>query len=292
MRWNTSIARHTNHLSRLYLVVCVTVGLLMSCSPTFLYRHADRLLLWKIDEYVDLTSDQKRMVKDRIKALLARHRKEALPLYERFLIEIKDKSSDGLDHQEVDWIFSTYQQFRTDLFGRLVSDGGIVLSSMSDRQIAYLERQFQRDHEKAAGRMKEDQQARLAKRALTTLDWLKNWLGPLTKEQQQRIKALSMALPDLPAIGLEYQRDRQQQLIGFLRSTRDPDFISRYLESWLLRPERTAPPDYQRAVEQLNASLKDMTLDIDHFITMQQRAHALLELQHLIDEVHALAAAS
>jgi hypothetical protein len=120
MRWNTSIAWFANHFSRLCVVVCVTVGLLMSCSPTLLYRHADRLLLWKIDEYVDLTSDQKRMVRDQIKALLARHRKEALPLYERFLIEVKDKSSDGLDRQEVDWMFSTYQQFRTDLFGRVM----------------------------------------------------------------------------------------------------------------------------------------------------------------------------
>jgi Family of unknown function (DUF6279) len=163
---------------------------------------------------------------------------------------------------------------------------------MSDRQVGYLERQFQRDHEKAAGRLKEDQQARLTKRASTTLDWLKTWLGPLTKGQQQHIKALSMALPDMPPVRAEYQRDRQQQLIRFLNSTRDPDLLSRYLESWLMYPQRTAPPDYQRAVDQMNTSLKDITLDIDHLITEQQRAHALLELQHLIDEVHALAAAS
>jgi hypothetical protein len=272
------------------LLISLMAGLLTSCMPIFLYRHADRLVLWKIDEYVDLTVDQKQFVRTRLKDLLAQHRKDALPVYERFLIQIKEQSVDGLDRQEVDWIFSTYQRLRADLFKRIVADGAVILSSLADRQIQYLERQFQRDHEKAARKLKEDRDSRLSRRASTTLDWLKDWCGTYTKDQQQRIRELSMALPDLSAVRLEYQEYRQHEFIQFLQSTRDPQVLSVYLENVLLFPERSASPGYQHEIEHMTQSVKEMVLAIDHMITVQQRTHALAKLQRLIDDIHALAA--
>ena len=241
---NHSMAYRPNRASGLrLLLISVLAGLIMSCVPTFLYRHADRLVLWKIDEYVDLQADQKQFVRDRLKNLLARHRKEALPMYERFLIQIKEQSADGLDRQEIDWMFSTYQRLRADLFGRIVADGAVILSSLTEGQVRYMEHMFQRDHEKAIRKLKEDRDSRLSRRASATLDWLKDWFGTCTKEQQQYIKKLSMALPDLSAVRLEYQEHWQHEFIQFLQSTRDPQLLSGYLENRLLSPERSVPPD-------------------------------------------------
>jgi hypothetical protein len=272
------------------LLISLMAGMLTSCMPIFLYRHADRLVLWKIDEYVDLTADQRQFVRTRLKDLLARHRKDALPVYERFLTQIKEESVDGLDRQEVDEIFSTYQRLRADLFGRIVADGAMILSSLTDRQIQYLEHQFQRDHEKAVRKVKEDRDSRLSRRASTTLDWLKDWCGAYSKDQQQRIKELSMALPDLSALRLEYQEYRQHEFLQFLQSTRDPQVLSVYLENLLLFPERSAPSDYQHAIEHMTQSVKEMVLAVDRMTTTQQRTYALAKLQRLIDEIHALAA--
>ena len=292
MKPTHSVACRPNNATHIsVLLVCLITVLLGSCAPAFFYRHADRLVLWKIDEYVDLTSNQKVFVRARLRELLAQHRNDALPRYERFLIEIKEKITDGLDRQEVDWIFSTYQQLRADLFGRIVADGVIVLSSLSDQQVRYLETKLQRDHEKAIRRLQEDSQSRRSTRASTTLDWLKDWLGALTKAQQLRIKELSMALPDITASWTDYQRLRQQELIQVLQSTRDARLLSHYLENWLVHWERTLPPDYQHAFDLMQTSVKDMVLAIDSMATPQQRAHALTKLQQLIDEVHALGAA-
>src|SRR5690349_8702776 len=132
---NHSPADSRDRVSRLrLLLIGLMAGMLISCMPTFLYRHADRLVLWKIDEYVDLTADQKVFVRTRLKDLLAQHRKGALPVYERFLMQIKERSADGLDRQEVDWMFSTYEQLRADLFGRIVPDGAVLVSSLTDQQ--------------------------------------------------------------------------------------------------------------------------------------------------------------
>jgi len=286
---NHSPADSRDRVSRLrLLLIGLMAGMLISCMPTFLYRHADRLVLWKIDEYVDLTADQKVFVRTRLKDLLAQHRKGALPVYERFLMQIKERSADGLDRQEVDWMFSTYEQLRADLFGRIVPDGAVLVSSLTDQQVRYMEHMFQRDQEKAWRKLKEDRDARLSRRASTTLDWLKDWFGPWTKDQQQRIKELSMALPDLLAVRMEYQGHRQHEFIQIVQSTKDRQTLAGSLQHWLLFPEQTAPPDYRHAIEHMTNAVKEMILTIDRMITVQQRAHALAKLQRLIDDVHAL----
>jgi hypothetical protein len=286
---NHSPADSRDRVSRLrLLLIGLMAGMLISCMPTFLYRHADRLVLWKIDEYVDLTADQKVFVRTRLKDLLAQHRKGALPVYERFLMQIKERSADGLDRQEVDWMFSTYEQLRADLFGRIVPDGAVLVSSLTDQQVRYMEHMFQRDQEKAWRKLKEDRDARLSRRASTTLDWMKDWFGPWTKDQQQRIKELSMALPDLLAVRMEYQGHRQHEFIQIVQSTKDRQTLAGSLQHWLLFPEQTAPPDYRHAIEHMTNAVKDMILTIDRMITAQQRAHALAKLQRLIDDVHAL----
>jgi hypothetical protein len=283
-------SRRNDHTTYGILLVCFIAVLLGSCAPTFLYRHADRLILWKLDEYTDLTSTQKTWIRERLKALLAQHRKEALPRYEAFLTQIKEKSADGLDRQEVDWMLSTYEELRADLFGRLVDDGGAVLSSLSDQQVRYLHSRFQRDHEKTLRRLQESRESRLSKRASVTLSWLKDWLGPLTTVQQLRILELSKALPDMAPAWVDNQRIRQQDMIHLLDSTRDRRVLSRYMNHWLLSIGSSRPPDYQHVLDQMHTSVKEMVLIIDHFITRQQRDHALTKLQQLIDEVHALRA--
>jgi hypothetical protein len=272
------------------LSICLIAVLLSSCAPVFLYRHADRLALWKIDEYVDLTSTQKGFVRDRLRALLAQHRSEALPMYERFLVQIKENSADGLDRQEIDWAFSRYQELRADLFGRIVPDGAALLSSLTDEQVRYLETRLQRDAEKAARLLHENTEARLSARASKTLDRLRDWFGPLSKAQQARIQEWSMALPDMATVRVDRHHDRQQDFLHLLTATRDRQAISAYLNYWVLFPERTARSDYQPAIDDMNASMKDMVLAVDRLITTQQRARALTKLQHLIDDVHALAA--
>jgi hypothetical protein len=272
------------------LVMAIVFGVLIACVPTFAYRHADWLVLWKMDHYFDLTKDQKVFVRGQLKELLARHRHDALPLYERFLSDIKTKSLDGLTRREIEWIFATYTELRADLFERIVADSALFLTSVNDQQIRNLEKAFREDLEKRERLLKQKPDTRLANRATETLDRLKEWLGPLTAEQKQRISQWSRSLPDMLGIRVEFQKARQQEMLRLMRSTRDPQIISQRLEDWLVFPEKSNPSHYQHALEEMKSAITDMALAIDGLITPQQRAHALAKLQDLINDIHTLAA--
>ncbi|WP_447979520.1 DUF6279 family lipoprotein [Candidatus Nitrospira bockiana] len=282
----------SRHPVRLLAVLSLVLVSLAACAPTLLYRHADRLVVWKVDDYFDLTADQKRVLRDRLKQTLARHRREALPAYERFLIEIKQRSADGITREELDWAFATYEELRKDLFARLVDDAASFLLSVKDSQVAYVEQVFRKERQRSEALLLIAADIRLDKRAAATVDWLKDWLGPLSQEQKQRIRELSRGLPDLLPLRATFQAERQHELVRLLRQSPDRAMLVQRLSDWWVDPARSEPPDYQSALQQMRQAIKDMTLSIDATLTGQQRAHALWKLQQLIEDVHGLAATS
>jgi uncharacterized protein DUF6279 len=272
----------------LVFLASLLMAALVGCAPVLLYRHADRLVIWKVDDYFDLRSDQRTFLRSRLRELLAQHRKEALPVYEQFLVDVKEKSADGISREEIDWAFARYEDLKDDLFSRVIHDATGFLTSVNQGQVRYLEDVFQKEQQRTEKALAVDADKRLAKRASATLGWLKQWLGPLTAEQTQRVRDLSVALPDLQRVRVEHQRQRQQQLVQLLKSNKEPDRVSEQLREWLLFPERSAGPEYHRRLNDMKDRIKDMVLAIDRTVTPPQRAHALRELQDMINDIHSM----
>ena len=280
--------KHSGFIFRPALLALLALLVAGCAAQTLAYRHADWLILWKVDDYVDLNSDQKAFLRDRLKAHLVWHRTEALPVYEAFLHDIKNKSADGVDRDELEWGWSTFERLRADLFEHLVSDGTLFLASVNESQLGNLEQAFRKDNAKVESRLEEATDKRLAKRAGETIRWLKEWVGTLSAEQKQRIMELSRSLPDLQRARLEFEKERQRQFLQLLRTTKDRAVVADRLREWLLFPERVASPDYQRARQEMRQAIKEMVLAVDRLLTPRQRAHALGKLQDLIGDIHGL----
>ena len=271
----------------LVVIVMATAG----CSfATAAYRHADRLIIWKLDHYFDLNRDQRHDLAQRLTPILDKHRHEALPQYETFLREIRQRVERGLTDSDVDWAYATYDHLRTDLFERVVADSGAFLASVNAKQVRTFESVMQKDNAKATRLVQAPVPERLKERAQTTLDLVKDWLGPLTKEQQAQIREWSLTLPDVEPMWVAYQQQRRQELVTLLHQPRTPELIARELRSMFVYHDRTAPQSYQTAIHHMRENAKTMALAIDQRMTPDQRRHAVVKLQRLIDQVHDLQA--
>ncbi len=267
------------------LLLSLTVG----CTLGLVYNHADWLALWQLDRYFDLTSTQKRLLGARLTNILERHRAEALPKYRAFLGQLQHALHDELTDEEVDWVFDAYVDLRTDLFELLVEDGAEFLASVDERQLRYLARKFQRENTDLADRLAVNQQRRLAERASATIEWVEDWLGPLTPMQEERVRAMSLALPDTLEAWLDYRRDRQRAFLALVRDSAEAGQPPRQpLREWLVYPERGAPVAYLAAREDMRREVRNMALAIDRMITPEQRRHLLAELEDLINDLHDL----
>lgn len=86
-----------------------------------------------------------------------------------------------------------------------MADSGVLLASIDARQVRTFESALQKDNAKAARLAQTPEPERLKKRAQTTLDLVKDWLGALTKEQQAQIREWSLTLPDVQPTWVAYQ---------------------------------------------------------------------------------------
>ena len=262
---------------------------LAGCSFLSLYRYADWLILWQADQYLDLTSDQRRDLAQRLTPLLARHRQEAIPQYVTVLAQCRQRFERGLTNQDIDWVYANYDRLRADLFDRVIADSGVVLASVDSRQVRTLEAALQKDHAKAARFVQAPAAERLKKRADAIIDWLDDWLGSLSKDQEAQIRQWSLALPDNQQFWASYQQQRQQELVALLRQPRTTESVARELHALLVfYPDPTAPQAYQDVIRQMRDAVKPMALAIDQQVTADQRQHAVTKLQSLIDQLHDL----
>src|SRR6185295_7613645 len=274
---------------RLPLFAFVVIALVAAgCALDKAYRHADWLIVWKVDHYLDLTSEQKASLGHDLAPMLARHRSEALPVYEAFLRDIHHRAARGLTREDLDWIFARYHSLRTDVVEQLIGQGTVLLVSVDDKQIEHFEGALQKDRRKAERLLKSSKEERLAKRAADTMDFVEEWLGSVMEEQKAKITAMSYALPDLRVTWEEYQRQAQQELLKALRAHANSDVVATKLRAWFLSPEQHAPQAYRRSRELMHEGTKDMVVAIDRMATSKQRTHALNKLQGLIDTVHEL----
>jgi len=264
--------------------------LVAGCSAlTFTYNHAERLLLWKIDRYFHLSHDQEGLVQGRLADLHVWHRKAELPRYVDFLNQVQDRWRDGLSPEEVDWIFDTFQTLRAELADHVAAEGAAFLSTVDAKQIRYLERAIQRENRDLQSEASAKPEERLAKRVRKALNWLDEWLGRLSPEQEHRIVELIRELPDNTEQKLAHRIQRQHEFMRLLESKPKPTVIEHSLRGWLATPEKYAPLAYAHSVQHMRDDLKRTVLAIDRILTPRQRAHASEKLQTLIREVQALA---
>jgi Family of unknown function (DUF6279) len=262
---------------------------LAGCSFLSLYRYADWIILWQADQYLDLTSEQRRDLSQRLTPLLARHRQEAIPQYVTVLVQGRQRLERGLTNQDIDWVYANYDRLRADFFDRVIADSGVVLASVDSRQVRTLETALQKDHAKSVRFVQAPAPERLKKRADAIIDWLDDWLGSLSKDQEAQIRQWSLALPDNQQFWASYQQQRQQELLALLRQPRTPEIVTRELSALLVvYPDQTGPPAYQDAIHQMRTAVKAMAVAVDQHVTADQRRHAVAKLQRLIDQLHDL----
>lgn len=264
------------------------VVLLSGCALTFGYRHADWMINWQLDHYLDLTAGQRRDVTARLKPLLDRHRTEAIPQYEQFLEELQHRVSRGLTREDLEWMYAAYDRFRADLFERAVPDGGALLMTVSERQIRNLEDVFRKEEKKSLRTLQGSTSKRIEERTRKMLATAEDWLGPLSVEQVARISPFTRALPDTQPVIWHHRRQRQQELLTLLRRSASLEDMSRELRMIFVQPDQTAPAGYREMVSELRASLTLLLLETDRLLTVQQRRKAVTSIQRLIDDLHGL----
>src|SRR5690606_7301056 len=167
---------------------------LCGCSATRLgYQNADWFLKRGLSDYIDFNDTQTQYLDKSLTQLMEWHCQTQLPRYIHWLERVEQTATTSpVSRNEVSHRVNELRDFLQDIAFQITPPTTALLSQLSDRQITQLSdrittRQLalEKKHLTPSLEKQAEQRAkRLEKR-------LKRWLGPLTTEQRERIRAWS-----------------------------------------------------------------------------------------------------
>ena len=265
------------------IISTILLFYLAGCSTTKLvYDYGDKFVSWQLDSYFELNDEQEDWVEERMKILIEWHRMEELPRYKNFLTDIQNSSKDGLTMSELDEGYSRYEAKQRRTFERLIPDAALFMTKISREQINNLERKMTEENEEMLTQV-ENRQERIQKRRDDFLEQMEDWFGEFSPAQLAQINQWQTEWfpesDDPIESRMKYRLKSQTQLLSLLRSTPDNLALEKWLFSWVSRWDSNE--NFERKARILRN--KKRILQVDKFITSEQRMQAIRELDDWVE---------
>jgi hypothetical protein len=279
----------------LFLIALMTV--LAACSSLRLaYNNGDTLLYWWIDGYVDLTSEQKGLVKEDIDKLFHWHRKTQLQDYVQVLQTAQRQLTAGATQADLQNDFDDIKKRTEALLLKATPELAELARSLQPEQIATLERKFAANNNDFRKKnMRGDREAQQRFRFKKSMEQFELWFGSFSSEQEAQIRKASDARPLDNEIWLDERTRRQNNILAAVRRVQSErlgkeatqTLIQGLIKDGFQRLDNSERKAFFDKSEEANLQL---VLTVIRMTTPAQKAHAQRRMQGWIDDFRSLAA--
>ena len=261
---------------RLLKVLLIAIGSLLAlvaCNRIDLaYRNLDRLVPWSLADYLDMNSDQKALLDERLKQHLAWHCKTQLPGYLDWLDRVRTMVAED---QVTDQALQQRTQEARQAIGRVTEaitpSAAELLRGMSDAQVEEMREALREDiSERQKKYVDTPLEQQITRRTERMEKRLRPWFGDLNTAQRQRIQAWSQSLGDQNREWIANRAHWQQQLMLAMNQRNDASFEPR-LAQLLQRKESLWTENYRIAYQNTERQARSLLVDLMHLSTPAQR---------------------
>ncbi|AYC33930.1 hypothetical protein D3880_16870 [Pseudomonas cavernae] len=257
--------------------------LLAACSRLDLvYQNLDRLMLWWIDDYLNLDSVQKSWLQPRLQAELQWHCRSQLPSYVAWQAELQRLlAQQPLQAAQIEAQFAAINSAQQTIAAHTAPVATELLRGLSPRQIAALRSRLTEEQEKLAEEylaLPPDKQ--IATRAERMEKRLRPWLGRLNPAQQARVQGWAKQMHGYDRLWLDNRQHWQQELLATLEVRHSADFQPR-LTRLLQQRKSLWSPTYRQAFRTGQQAFAELLADLLNGASAQQREHLLSRLDEL-----------
>lgn len=239
--------------ARLLLIV-VLLGL-TACATRVAYRFMDWAVVWRVERYVSLDSEQKATFKEAIKEFQEWHRTTQLVLYAEHMHELKQRLAKGsLTADEVHAETDKVQVLLDTSLQRSLPDGAALLASFSDDQVAELLTSLAEKHlEYIEERVNISPQQQIEERIDQLEDFFNPWLGRFTREQQGWVQDWAASLEPYEHLSAQQRKLGEAQLAELLKSRDNLDELEAGLRQLMFHRKDHWHPDLIKATDRNQA---------------------------------------
>jgi hypothetical protein len=216
------------------LILCLFVN--SGCVfKEFAYNHADYFLKRKIDEAFDLTSEQEKNVKIQLSALLKWHQANELKQYSFFLADCLVRLDDGLQNEDIEWVFEEVNRFRLSLLSQLYPPSALFLASLQANQLEVFKAYQAKSNAKRFEFLLKGDKVRFQKKTAESVkDQIEEWIGSLDKMKERIVEDWSAGHWEAAELKMQQTIKGQADLRTVLAKTLSPEDLEKAL--WQLTP--------------------------------------------------------
>lgn len=278
-------------IRRFLILLCAL--LLGGCSMLRVgYGQLDTIAGWMAQDYFELEAVQRDALSRRLQNLHGWHRREQLPEYARFFGELRDRVQKGTRAEDVQWMVDGIKTRFATIAARAAPDAAELLAELNPAQIEALRKRFEADNRKfiREHRLDQPQAARKQAQQRRLLSQIRDWVGPLSSEQETRIIALIQPLPLSESLRHEDRLRRQKEFFALLEQRGNRTAFAPRLRDWLVNWEHGRSPELARNMDEAWRKRAEFYAAVDKLLNPEQRSHLTGRLQDYIEDFRELAA--
>lgn len=264
------------------LLLLLALALLLgACSRVGLaYRNLDRLIPWKLNDYVSLSREQSAWLKPRLQEHLAWHCSVELPRYLDWL-QRSQQALNARDAERMGELVADFEQAVQRLAVQITPSTVELLRGLSPYQVEQL---FTTLDEQNAELREEflapPLQQQISLRAERMEERMQPWFGRLAPEQRQRVRAWAEELGGQNQIWLDNRLAWQKALREALLVRHGDDFEAR-ISALLQQRERFFTEAYQARHAANRQAMSELIVDIVKLADARQLQRASQRLDNL-----------
>ncbi|AEF56187.1 DUF6279 family lipoprotein [Marinomonas posidonica] len=274
--------------TRFSLVLLLSL-LLSACSSSFVYNNLDWLLYWYVDDYIELTAEQKALLDERIDSWHAWHRSVELKTYRTQLNTLRAQLQKGtLDQKQWLQVFNEVQQSVQRLRDKIAPELAVLAPQLSTSQLEDFLSEWQKNREERQSRVAaESKEERLADRQEDLTERVEENIGKLTPEQRQILQRYVPQFMSTFELRMAYQTRLQKTIKDLFVNKNSPQFPQQ-LSDIITNPEQYKTPQHKAASEHNKALYAQMLADLNTSLTEEQQQTLDNKLQEWLQFLNGL----
>jgi hypothetical protein len=287
--------RREGSARRRFLALSV-VFLVAACSAMKLgYNNADTLVAHGLDNYFDLDDEQAELVRNRMRELLRWHRRTQLAAYSELLQRAHARVGGNVTAVDVLALQTEIHGMLATMGERAAPDIAHVSARLNQGQIDKFARKLTEDTRKAQRELVSYAGPHgIDRRGKRYLERAEEWLGPLTREQQELVRTSLAEHADERQWWMTERERRQREAVALLRRIEverpDEATATRWWRNYFA--ELAEPRDAERRARVLRTREHNAELiaKLVNSATPTQRATVARKLRGYADDFMTLAA--
>jgi len=244
----------------------------------------DRIAEWYFHDYVELSTQQNRILKTRLDAIHYWHRNNELVKYRSQLIQFSEdlnqlpiSTDKWLMH--LDTIYMHWQRLREKASSHLSQLAPLLSTQQVDQLFAYLEQKNQHRLDEFNAQTQQEYDNNDYQKII---DSLEERLGSVTIQQRAFVKYFVQNTHVTQVEYVTYSREYQRELKTTFTNLNSQN-LRLELKKLLNKPERFRPPEYTQKSEENRQLTVQMLYRISATLTQKQLVHLRTEIDDLIE---------